>query len=195
VLVTQLIEKAGGPRDPRLFTYWSDIAGVYRDRGEAWRGDTLFDKQRQLCASVPDKIPYCRVDPDLHLRRAEFYAIRGDITRAIPEYKQVIATIEERTPLINNDRLRRNIYVMALGDVQGMYAAEGDFSNAIAIARKNVRFHQSEVGPESSDVGYLLYRLADLEALSGNKEAADEDYSRAVALLERNLGQNRESAP
>jgi CHAT domain-containing protein/tetratricopeptide (TPR) repeat protein len=186
--ITDRIQKTGGSGDPRLFVYWNEIAGVYRDSGQYWKADSIYDKQARLCASARDRIPACTADPKLHAERLELYTVRGDVARALAECNQLIVEIETAGPVSRGDSvLRKNLYAIGVARAQNLYVALADWPNAIAMARKYIAFQRAAFEPGRAELAYATYKLADLEASAQEKDTAERDYSEAVHLIESDL--------
>lgn len=171
-------EKVLGTEHPLTASSMSDLATVYRIKGELARAEPLF--QRALTTierALGDEHSYV---VNTQAKLCGLYREMGDYLKAQPLCQRVAAVWE---------KLNHPMRAIALNNLANVYSDAGDYDKAIPLYERAIAIKE-QTTPGHSDVGIFRLSFGKLYHLRGDYLNAEPLYLSALATFEKTLGPN-----
>ena len=169
-----------GPSDPRLATALYNLAGVYVEKGRYAAAEPLY---RQSLAIREQALG--PADPLL----AEVWNGLGFLCMQQKKYSEAATWLERAASLWQASTGAEAFAAVALTNLAMLRRLEGKFEQSESLYNRALAAEETKFGAEHPELASTLVSLAALYRARGNSARAAETDRRALALLEKSLGE------
>jgi CHAT domain-containing protein len=174
-----ILEKALGPEHPLVATSVSELAVLYRKRGDLVRAEqsllrtlaihekTLVEAHNSLASTLNSL--------------ASLYSEKGDYAKAEPLFVRALR-IREKT--------NHTYLAAALNNLATLYLRTGEYEKAEPLYERSLSLKEKSLGPNHPEVGNSRANLAFIYYARGDYAKAEALYLSAVAIIEKARGPN-----
>jgi tetratricopeptide (TPR) repeat protein len=170
-----------GPSDLRLATVLYNLAGVYIEKRLYAAAGPLY--HRVLAIREQTLGP---ADPLL----AEVWNGLGFLCLQQKKYKEAATWLEKATNLFESSAGADAFAAVALGNLAMVRRLDGDFEQSESLYQRALASEERHFGQDHPEIATTLLSLSALYRARGNSTKAVEADRRALALIERSLGES-----
>jgi CHAT domain-containing protein/Tfp pilus assembly protein PilF len=175
-----LLEKALGPEHVDVATSLSNLATVYRFKGDYAKAEPLYQRALNVYEKTVGT-QHLSVVPALW-NLANLYRDIGNYDKAEVLYKRELAIREkaqgEQHPQVAS----------SLNSLANLYYYKGDYTQAEQLFRRALTIFEKTLGPEHPNVTVYLNNLANLYRAQGEYAKSESLLQRALNIQEKRLG-------
>jgi CHAT domain-containing protein/Tfp pilus assembly protein PilF len=173
-------EKALGPEHPTVATSVSNLATMYRAKGDFGRALPLY--QRALAIYEKALGPEHPNVASALSNLGNLYSDLGDYAKAATHHQRALA-IREKADGPEHPDVAASLFNLA-----GVYRQQGDYARATSLYQRALAIREKAFGPEHPAVAASLNGLAAVYQNQGDSVRAVPLFQRALAITEKAVG-------
>jgi tetratricopeptide (TPR) repeat protein len=170
-----------GPTDVRLATVLYNLAGVYVEKGQYATAGPLYHQALSIREQILGP-----ADPLL----AEVWNGLGFLCLQQGKYKEAATWLEKAANLWESSAGADAFAAVALGNLALVRRLEGDFEQSESLYQRALASEERHFGQDHPEIATTHLSLSALYRARGNSTKAVEADRRALALIERSLGES-----